>query len=93
MPELFGNRIFLEIPPKQENKIVIPEEAKEEYAQELLKKYSKLKVHSVGTTVSHVNVGDLVLIDPSVLSKSLKIDLSDEVEVLLISSFDVIMKW
>ena len=59
----------------------------------MLKKFSKLKVHTVGDTVSNIKSGDIVLVDPGTLSKAPLINLSDDEQVLLVSPFDVIMIW
>jgi co-chaperonin GroES (HSP10) len=93
MPTLLGNRIFVEMPKTEESKLVVDENTKEALQMEMLKKMSKVKVHSVGTTVQDVKAGDMILVDPFALSKSPLIPLSDSETVLLVSPFDVIMKW
>lgn len=93
MPTLLGNRIFVEMPKQEESKLVVDENTKEALQMEMLKKMSKVKVHSVGTTVQDIKKGDLILVDPFALSKSPLIPLSDSETVLLVSPFDVIMKW
>ena len=93
MPELLGNRIFVEMPKQEESKLVVDENTKEALQMEMLKKMSKVKVHSVGTTVVGINVGDEILVDPFALSKAVLIPLSDTETVLLVSPFDVILKW
>ena len=54
---------------------------------------SKVKVHSVGTTVQGIVAGDEILVDPFALSKAVLIPLSEKETVLLVSPFDVILKW
>jgi len=54
---------------------------------------SKLTVYAVGDLVTNISVGDEILVDPSSLSKSHVIPLSDELDVLLVSPFDVIHVW
>lgn len=93
MPTLMGNRIFVEMPKQEESKLVVDENTKEALQMEMLKKMSKVKVHSVGTTVQDIKVGDEILVDPFALSKSPLIPLSDTETVLLVSPFDVILKW
>lgn len=93
MPTLLGNRIFVEMPAQEESKLVVDENTKEALQMEMLKKMSKVKVHSVGTTVHDIKVGDTILVDPLALQKSPLIPLSDDEKVLLVSPFDVIMKW
>jgi hypothetical protein len=93
MATLLGNRIYLEIPKKEESKLIVDENTKESLEKEMLKKMNKLKVHSVGTANMDVKVGDFVLVDPAALSKAPLIPLSDDETVLLVSPFDVIQIW
>jgi UDP-N-acetylmuramoylalanine-D-glutamate ligase len=92
--KLLGNRIYLEMPKQEEeNKIVVDENTKEALQREMLKTFSKLKVHTVGDTISTIKAGDVVLVDPGVLAKAPLVDLSENEQVLLVSPFDVIMIW
>ena len=81
--------------PKQEeeSKLIVDENTKEALQKEMLKKFSKLTIHTVGDTVSNLKAGDVVLVDPGTLSKAPLINLSDDEQVLLVSPFDVIMIW
>ena len=91
--KLLGNRIYLEIPKKEESKLIVDENTKEALEKEMYKKMSRLTVHSVGTANMDVKAGDVVLIDPQALQKAPLIPLSDDENVLLVSPFDVIMVW
>lgn len=91
--KLRGNRVYLELPKKEESKLVVDENTKEALQKELLRKMSKLKVYTVGDLVTDIISGDEVLVDPSAISKSLIIPLSEEKEVLLVSSFDIVHVW
>ena len=91
--KLLVNRIYLEIPKKEESKLIVDENTKEALEKEMYKKMSRLTVHSVGTANMDVKAGDVVLIDPQALQKAPLIPLSDEENVLLVSPFDVIMVW
>ena len=92
--KLLGNRIYLEMPiQEEENKIVVDENTKEALQREMLKKFSKLTVHTVGDIVTTIKTGDVVLVDPGVLAKAPLVDLSENEQVLLVSPFDVIMIW
>jgi hypothetical protein len=93
MAKLLGNRIYLEIPKKEESKLIVDENTKESLEKEMLKKMNKLKVHSIGTANMDVKVGDFVLMDPAALSKAPLIPLSEDETVLLVSPFDVIQIW
>jgi len=92
--KLLGNRIYIEMPKQEEeSKLIVDENTKEALQKEMLKKFSKLTVHTVGDTVSNIKSGDIVLVDPGTLSKAPLINLSDDEQVLLVSPFDVIMIW
>lgn len=96
MPKLLGNRIYLEMPKKEESKLIVDENTKEALQKELLKKMSRLKVHSVGTAITDpdLKVGVEVLVDPSALrDKALIIPLSENEEVMLVSIFDIVHIW
>ena len=91
--KLLGNRIYVEMPKEEnENKLIVDENTKEALQKEMLKKMSKLTVHSVGDTVNNIKPGDVILVDPLALQKSPLIMLENET-VLLVSPFDVIMIW
>ena len=92
--KLLGNRIYLKMPEQQEeNKLIVDENTKEALQREMLKKFSKLTVHSVGDIVTNIKPGDVVLVDPSKVSQGHLIELSDDEQVILVSPFDVIMIW
>lgn len=93
MAKLLGNRVYLEIPKKEESKLIVDENTKEALEKEMIKKMSRLKVHSVGTAIMDIKVGDVVLVDPEALSKARMIPLSDDETVLLVSPFDIIQVW
>jgi hypothetical protein len=91
--KLRGNRIYLEIPKREESIIELTPELEESRIKEEMKKYSKLKVYALGELVTDINVGDEVLVIPDALVKAPIIPLSDELNVLLVSNFDVVMVW
>jgi hypothetical protein len=91
--KLRGNRIYLEIPKREESIIELTPELEETRIKEEMKKYSKLKVYALGELVSDINVGDEVLVIPDALVKAPIIPLSDELNVLLVSNFDVVHVW
>jgi hypothetical protein len=59
----------------------------------MLKKMSRLTVHSVGDTVTTIKSGDVVLVEPMKLRDAPVIDVSDDMQLLLMSPFDVILIW
>ena len=91
--KLLGNRIYVNIPKKDDSKIIVDENTKEALQREMLKKMSKLEVFDVGDLISNISIGDFLLIDPSKLKDAMVIPLSDDKDVLLVSPFDVIHIW
>jgi len=91
--KLLGNRIYVNVPKKEESKIIVDENTKEALQKEMLKKMSRLTVYDVGDSVTMVKPGDIVLVNPAKLTDSLLIPLSEDKDVLLISPFDVIHVW
>ena len=90
---LLGNRIYVEIPKKEESKLIVDENTKEALQREMLKRMSKLTVYDVGDLVTNVKPGDVVLVDPGKLKDAMVIPLSDDKDVLLVSPFDVMHIW
>ena len=81
--KLLGNRIYLELPKEDvESKLIVDDNTKEALQRELLNKMSKLKVHSVGTSIMDVKVGDWVLVDPAALNKATLVPITDEENVI-----------
>lgn len=93
MAKLLGNRIFLEMPKQEETKLIVDENTKDALNKEMIKKLSKMTVHSVGDSIQNIQKGDILLVDPAALQKAPLIPLSEEETVMLVSPFDVIMKW
>jgi hypothetical protein len=95
MAKLLGNRILLELPPQDDNsKLIVDENTKESLQRELLNKMSKLKVLQVGTLITEIKVGDLVLVDPAALNKATLVPINDNDDrAILVSPFDVIQIW
>ena len=91
MGKLLGNRVYLELPKKEESKLVVDENTKEALEKEMIKKMSSLEVYVVGTGITDTDlvVGCKVLVDPSALSKALVIPKEDR-NLLLVSIFDIV---
>jgi hypothetical protein len=90
--QLRGNRILLDLPKKEEGKLIVDDNTKEALEREMIQKYQKLTVYAVGDVITDVKPGDSVLVDPSSLSKAPVIPMGDDSK-LLVSSFDVILVW
>ena len=92
MEKLLGNRVLLELPPKEESKLIVDENTKEALQKKLMEKMSKLKVYNVGDTVQTIKKGDIVLVDPEALQKAKIVPLENK-EVMLVSYFDIVLVW
>nr|QPI16443.1 MAG: hypothetical protein NIOZUU157_00336 [Virus NIOZ-UU157] len=92
--KLLGNRVYVNVPKKDEkSKIIVDSATKEDLQREMLKKMSKLTIQDVGDLVSSVKAGDVVLVDPSKLKEAMLIPLTEDKDVLLVSPFDIIHVW
>jgi co-chaperonin GroES (HSP10) len=92
--KLLGNRVYVNVPKKEEkSKIIVDSATKEDLQREMLKKMSKLTIQDVGDLVSSVKAGDVVLVDPSKLKEAMLIPLTEDKDVLLVSPFDIIHVW
>ena len=90
--KLRGNRLLLELPKKDEGKLIVDENTKEALEREMMQKLNKLTVHAVGDLVSDIFEGDEILVDPASLGKAPVIPINGE-NKLLVSPFDVILVW
>jgi hypothetical protein len=91
--QLRGNRIYLEIPEEPKSSIHLDEESKAALEAEKMKKWGRLKVYAVGNLIEDIKEGDEIMIDPSAVSKAVKVPLSLDREVIMISTFDVAHIW
>lgn len=90
--QLRGNRLLLDLPKKEEGKLIVDENTKEALEKEMMQKLNKLTVYAVGDLVTDIKPGDEILVDPASLQKSPVIPIGDE-NKLLVSPFDVILVW
>jgi hypothetical protein len=90
--KLMGNRLLLDLPKKEEGKLIVDENTKEALEKEMMQKLNKLTVYAVGDLITTIKVGDEILVDPAALGKSPVIPIGEE-NKLLVSPFDVILVW
>ena len=94
--KLMGNRVYIEMPKKEESKLIVDENTKEALEKEMIKKLNRLKVYSVGSGITDPDLveGCEVLIDPEALAtKTRMIPLTEDKYVMLVSPFDIIHIW
>jgi hypothetical protein len=90
--QLRGNRLLLDLPKKEEGKLIVDDNTKEALEKEMMQKLNKLIVYAVGDLITDIKVGDEILVDPAALQKSPVIPIGGE-NKLLVSPFDVILIW
>jgi hypothetical protein len=92
MSKLLGNRVYLELPNKEESKIVVDENTKEALQKELMKKMGKLKVVAIGSSITEPGliIGSEVLVDPAALRDKALVIPKKTGDVLLVSIFDIV---
>lgn len=90
--KLLGNRILLDLPKKEEGKLIVDENTKEALEKEMMQKLKKLTVYATGDLVSNIKPGDEILVDPAALSKAPVLPIGEE-NKLLVTPFDVILVW
>jgi hypothetical protein len=90
--QLRGNRLLLDLPKKEEGKLIVDDNTKEALEKEMMQKLNKLTVYAVGDLITDIKVGDEILVDPAALQKSPVIPIGGE-NKLLVSPFDVILIW
>lgn len=91
--KLMGKRIYLEMPEEPKSTLHLDEESKLALEAEKMKTWGKLKVYAVGSNVVDITEGDMIMIDPNAVTRILKIPLSEDRTVLLVSEFDVAHVW
>jgi hypothetical protein len=90
--KLLGNRILLDLPKKEEGKLIVDENTKEALEKEMMQKLKKLTVYATGDLVTNIKPGDEILVDPAALSKAPVLPIGEE-NKLLVTPFDVILVW
>lgn len=93
--KLLGNRIYLIVPTEKRSSLILDDNAKEALKKEFVSKMKKLTVHSVGSSILDIKIGDVVLVEPKALdnSNTIIIDLSETETVLMVNYFDIIGVW
>jgi len=93
--KVFGNRVLIRLPKRENSKIEVDHNTKEALEKELAIKHGSVEVVSVGETVTYLEVGDFVMVEPSALTKALAIPAlcTDDFIIGLISPFDIILRW
>lgn len=92
--KLLGRRIYLELPEEPKSSLHLDEESKAALEAERMKKYGRLVVYAVGNGIlDEISEGDEVMIDPSSAARAVKVPLSVDKDVILVSIDDIAHIW
>lgn len=91
--KLLGNRVLLKTPALPETKLQLSKEATDSLKASYLEKLDKLEVYAIGDTVTTVQEGDIVTIPVGNILNGQKIKISDDLEVCLVSIYDISIVW
>ena len=81
--QLRGKRVMIEKPELKESLIELTPEVQELLDKEAISKWTRLKVHAVGTDVTDIVAGDEVYVSPAMLMNA-EVFKSEEEEVFMI---------
>lgn len=90
---LRGNRVYLELPQTTDSKVIVDHNTKEALQQAFAAKMLKATIYAVGESVTGLEPGNVVLVDPIALGKAPIIPIDETTTVVLVSSFDIVHKW
>jgi hypothetical protein len=101
-PIILGKFLYLEIPTKEDSKIIVDENTKEELSKKLLKKLEKLKIWAIGDAanpklIKAHNEGKFVLVNPDAIQKAKLVPFDEggdePVMRALVLDYDIIHIW
>ena len=91
--KLLGNRVLLKTPALPETKLQLSKEVTDSLKVSYMEKLDKLEVYAIGDTVTTVQEGDIVTIPVGNILNGQKIKISDDLEVCLVSIYDISIVW
>jgi hypothetical protein len=81
--QLRGKRVMIEKPELKESVIELTPEVQELLDKEAISKWTRLKVHAVGTDVTDIVAGDEVYVSPSMLMNAEVFKIEEEVFMII----------
>ena len=92
--KLRGRAIFLDIPERKDNGIVLTSKDEEQIMADAMKMWNKLTVYAVGDKVEEVSAGDQVYVRTSALNLEIveRIDIDGKIK-LVVTEGDVVLVW
>jgi hypothetical protein len=93
-PLVLGKNVYVNIPEKEENKIIVDANTKEALAKELLLKLKKLEIWAIGDAANpKLKVGQMVLIDPAAITRAKMVEFDDGITRALVLDYDIVHIW
>lgn len=92
--KLLGRRVYLELPEEPKSSLHLDDESKAALEAERMKKYGRLVVYAVGSgIIDELSEGDEVMIDPTSAARAVKVPLTVDRDVILVSIDDIAHIW
>lgn len=93
---LRGNRIMLDKPEKKEEEgkldLILTDEMEKQQEQDMMKEWTHLNVHAVGSDVTDVKAGDKVYVRTGALHNAEIIDMEGDIK-MMVTVHDIVMIW
>lgn len=90
--KLMGRRVLINVPKRKESAIQLTAKDEDEIMKDAMKLWTKLDIYAIGTTVESVKPGDKVYITTQSLEHSEKVEIDDEIK-LMVSENDIAIIW
>ncbi len=90
--KLLGNRVYLKMNMPTFN-LEIPESTKNKIIQEAAQKMEKAEVYDIGTTVTNVGVGDVVMVGKEGIIRGELVNLEKGLVVMMINPLEIVQIW
>lgn len=90
--KLVGRRVLINVPKKKESVLELTAKDEEMIMQDAMKMWTKLEVYAVGDTVDKLMAGDKVYITTGSLQNAEKVEIDDEIK-LIVSEGDIAIIW
>ena len=97
LPIVLGKFVYITLPPKEESKILVDENTKDELSKKMLITMSRLQIWAIGDSANtKLKVGQWVLIKPEALQRADIVPFEhngEKVTKALILDYDIVHIW
>ncbi len=90
--KLVGRRVLINVPKKKEQVLELSASDEASIEAEAMKLWTKLEVYTVGDTVEKLKAGDKVYITTGSLQNAEKVEIDNEIKLML-SEGDIAIIW